>query len=288
MRRGLATIFGMAIDLRDKPICITGASSGIGLATAVACAQAGMPVVVGARRLDRLRSLVSQIESAGGRAAAVELDVRDADASSRLVDTAVERFGSVHAVFANAGYGVEKPIHAMTDAEIREIFETNFFGTLNTIRPAIPKMIEAKSGHIIICSSCLSRMPIPFFSAYSASKSAQHHISRAMNLELARHGIRVSSVHPIGTKTEFFDTAAMNSGGDGHELVQHTSSLFVQTPERVARAIVRGLRRPAPEIWTSHLVRLGMTFAEAMPRMTDLFLRRMVHERHAKDSRKRQ
>ncbi len=275
----------MAIDLQGKPICITGASSGIGLATAVACAQAGMPVVVAARRRDRLDSLVAQIMGAGGSAIAVDLDVCDADACTRMIGTCVDAFGSVHAVFANAGYGVEKPIHAMSDAEVRDIFETNFFGTLNTIRPAIPKMMKAKSGHILLCSSCLSRMSIPFFSAYSATKSAQYHISRAMNLELARYGIRVSSVHPIGTKTEFFDTTAFRSGGDGHELVQHTSEMFVQTPERVARAIVRGLRRPKPEIWTSQFVRYGMTFAEAMPWMTDLFLGRMVRERNAKDAK---
>lgn len=275
----------MAIDLRGKPICITGASSGIGLATAVACAKAGMPVVVAARRLTRLNELVSQIQNSGGRALAVEVDVRDADACARMVDACVESFGSVYSVFANAGYGVEKAICAMSDAEIRDIYETNFFGTLNTIRPAVPRMIQAGSGHILICSSCLSRMSIPFFSAYSATKSSQHHVSRALNLELQEHGIRVSSVHPVGTRTEFFDTAARNSGGDGHELVKHSSQWFMQTPQRVANAIVRRLRRPAPEIWTSQAVRLGMTVAELMPRMTDMFLRRMVRERAAKDGK---
>lgn len=274
----------MAIELRDKPICITGASSGIGLATALECARAGMPVVVAARRLERLNALVSRITASGGKAVAVEVDVCDSGACQRMIERCVESFGSVYSVFANAGYGIEKPITAMSDAEMRDIFETNFFGSINTIRPAIPRMIEAKSGHILICSSCLSRMSIPFFSAYSATKSAQFHISRALNLELEPHGIRVSSVHPIGTKTEFFDTAAKNSGGDDHQMVRHTSQAFVQTPERVARAIVRRLRRPAPEIWTSWFVRYGMTFAEAMPRMTDMFLRRMVRERAAKDA----
>lgn len=277
----------MAIDLRGKPICITGASSGIGRATAIACANAGMPVVVAARRMERLTELVSHIESLGGRAVAAKVDVCDADDCARMIDTCVESFGSVYSVFANAGYGIEKAICAMSDAELRDIFETNFFGTLNSIRPAVPRMAEARAGHIIICSSCLSRMSIPFFSAYSATKSSQHHISRALNLELQEFGIRVSSVHPIGTKTEFFDTAARTSGGAGHELVQHTSQWFVQTPQRVANAIVRRLRRPAPEIWTSQMVRLGMTFAELMPRTTDLFLRRMVRERAAKDAKAR-
>jgi short-subunit dehydrogenase len=276
----------MAIDLRGKPICITGASSGIGLATALACAKAGMPVVLAARRIERLNTLASQITATGGKAVAIEVDVRDTDACARMIDLCAGSFGSVYSVFANAGYGLEKPVLAMSDAELRDIFETNFFGTLNTIRPAIPRMIEARSGHIVVCSSCLSRMSIPYFSAYSATKSAQHHLSRAMNLELEGQGIRVSSVHPIGTKTEFFDAAARNSGGDGHELVQHTAQWFLQTPERVARAIVRRLRRPAPEIWTSQATRLGMTFAEAMPRLTDLFLRRMVRERAEKDARR--
>ncbi len=277
----------MAIDLTGKPICITGAGSGIGRATALECARAGMPVVLAARRRDRLDEAAAAIITSGGRAVSIEVDVCDPDACARMVEHCVASFGSIYSVFANAGYGVEKSVADMDDAEVRRMFETNFFGTLNTIRPALPHMKAARAGHILMCSSCLSRMSIPFFSIYSATKAAQAHISRAMNLELEPHGVRVTSIHPIGTKTEFFDIAARLSGGEGHEMVEHAPQAFLHSPERVARAVLRRLRRPAPEVWTSQLVRLGMTFAEAMPRTTDFFLRRMVRERREKDHRRK-
>ncbi len=276
----------MAINLTGKPICITGASSGIGRATAIECARFGMPVLLAARRRDRLDEVAAAITASGGRAVTIEMDVRDPDACARMVELCVASFGSIYSVFANAGYGVEKSVFDMEDAEVRRMFETNFFGTINTIRPALPHMKAARSGHILVCASCLSRMSIPFFSIYSATKAAQAHISRAMNLELEPLGIRVTSVHPIGTRTEFFDTAARLSGGPGHEMVDHAPKAFLHTPERVARAVLRRLRRPAPEVWTSQLVRIGMTLAEAMPRTTDFFLRRMVRERHEKDRRR--
>src|SRR5882724_761167 len=125
------------IDLTGKPIAITGASSGIGRATAIACAAAGMPVALGARRVEKLESAVREITAAGGRAIAVPTDVDKPEDCRRLVDRTVAEFGSIYAVFANAGYGFEKAMADTTDAELRAIFETNFFGTMNTIRPAM-------------------------------------------------------------------------------------------------------------------------------------------------------
>src|SRR5207237_1833907 len=99
------------MDLTGKPIAITGASSGIGRATAIACARAGMPVAVGARRADRLESLSAEIAAAGGRAIAVQMDVDKPEDCQRLIDRTIGAFGSIYAVFANAGFGLHKPIH---------------------------------------------------------------------------------------------------------------------------------------------------------------------------------
>lgn len=267
------------IDLQGKPICITGASSGIGRATAFACAKAGMPVALQARTEEALRRVQRDIQSNGGKAVVVPGDVSDPGACQQLIDAAMERFGSVYSVFANAGYGAEAPVLDMSDDAVREMFEINFFGTLNTIRPALPHMRSSGAGHVLICSSCVARFPIPYFSIYSATKAAQHHISRAMNLELEPEGIHVSSVHPVGTKTEFFKTARKRSGSGDYQLIEHTSESFMQTPETVARAIVRCLRKPRPEVWTSMTVRYGMSIASAAPSVSDFFVRRMVKRR---------
>jgi short-subunit dehydrogenase len=267
----------MAIELSGKPILITGASSGIGAATALRCAQAGMPVLLVARRADRLRETESRIAAAGGRAAVFQGDVADAGACAAAVEECIRRFGSIYGVYANAGYGVERAVHEMPDAEVRAMFETNFFGTLNTIRPALPHMLKARAGHVLICSSCVAKFALPYFSVYSATKAAQNHISRAMKLELEPFGVHVSSVHPVGTKTEFFDTAQKLSGGQ--PMIAHTSDFFMQSPDTVARATVRCLRSPRPEVWTSMFVQLGMAFSVAFPRLADMGVRGMVKQR---------
>lgn len=298
----------MPIALAAKPILISGASSGIGRATAIECARAGMHVIAMARREDRLRALVDEINApgflssetprragqdgkAGGRAAAGSItaafapprpraamvvgDVsRQADCDA-AVARCVETFGSIYAVFANAGFGVEAPFHEMSEAQLREIVEVNLFGSTNLIRAALPHMLKAGAGHVLWCSSCLAKLPMPVYGAYCATKAAQHHLSRAMNVELRRTGVRSSSVHPVGTKTEFFDTAASRNDGRA-ALSSNAPAWSMQPPERVARAVVRCLRRPTPEVWTSLPARIGFPLMGLFPRTIDWALARTL------------
>lgn len=243
-----------------------------------------MPVALAARREDRLRDAVSRIAAEGGRAIAVGADVTSPDDCRRLLQRAADAFGPVYAVFANAGYGLEKPLAATTDAEMRAIFETNFFGTLNTIAPAIEPMVRAGAGHILICSSCVSKIGVPLLSAYTATKAAQDHIGRALRIELGGTGVHVSTVHPIRTDTEFFDRSAARSGRD-HTPAVHVPAAFRQTPERVADAIVRCLKRPRPEVWTSASVRFAFAFLNAFPRLADTVLRGHMRESLAEAQR---
>lgn len=268
------------VDLTGKPIVITGASSGIGYSTALACADAGMPVVVVARRADRLDALVETIESRGGRATSVVGDVADPGISEQSVEICLQRFGAVYSVFANAGYGFEAPVHETGIERMRAIFETNFFGTLHLVEAAVPHMLKARSGHVLICSSCIGKMSLPYFGAYCATKAAQNHVGRAMNLELLPHGVMTSTVHPVGTKTDFFETAKSLSETSGATLGDHAPQWFMQTPETVAKSVVRCLRRPVPEVWPSWawLVRFGMAISMAFPRAGDLGLKRLVRE----------
>ncbi len=274
----------MPTNLTGLPILITGAGSGIGRATAIECARAGMPVLAMGRRIDPLRVLseeASRLRDASGapagRIIALAGDVTSEEACAEGVEACRREFGGVYAAFANAGYGVEQAVHEMSDREMREIFECNFFGTLHTLRPAIPLMKQAGRGHALICSSCVSKFTLPYYGAYAATKAAQNHIARAMRLELAPMGIHVSSVHPVGTRTEFFDVVQRRS--DAPKLVSHGPDWVLQRPQRVARAIVRCLRRPRAEVWTSWPVRLGMAMAMPFPGVSDRVIRRMVNER---------
>jgi len=266
----------MNTDLRGRPIAITGASSGIGEATAIACAAAGMPVALAARRLDRLEALADRIRAAGGRATVRSLDVADADASAAFVNDAAREFGGLYSVFANAGYGLERPVLAYTDAELEEMFRVNFWSCLQLMRLAgnmflkQPAVNGGKRGHVLVCSSCVSKIGLPNYAAYSATKSLQDHFARAMRIELADQGVAVSSVHPIGTKTEFFDTAKRLSGGKRISI--QTPERFKQPAETVANAIVRCLRKPKGEVWTSFPMRAMLALGTAFPGMVDAMM----------------
>lgn len=264
----------MKIDLGGKPIAIAGASSGIGRATAIACAEAGMPVALGARRLDRLEAVANEIEQAGGGVLAVQVDVTNRDQCGAFIEKAEAELGSLHAVFANAGFGFERAVHETTDEQMREIFEVNYFGTLNAIQPAVERFIERRSGHVLICSSSIGKMPLPGYGAYCATKAAQWHAGRAMRHELKPRGIQVSTVHPIGTRTEFFEEARKRSGGGS--LIENTPKAFIQPPERVARAVVTCLRRPRAEVWTSLPSRLGLGTLSTFYGLADVALDRFA------------
>ena len=267
------------IDLRGLPIAITGASSGIGYATAIACARAGMPVAVSARRADRLNELVATITRDGGRAVAVPGDVAKPEDCRKLVDVTREAFGLVYAVFANAGYGIEKPVHETSDQELRDLFETNFWGSINLVRAALPHMIDAKHGHMLWCSSCVSKLGIPRMAAYSSSKAMQDHFARAMRVELAGSGIYSSSIHPIGTISEFSDALKSRSGLKKRAFGRPDKGLFVQTSEQVADATVACLRKPRGEVWTSLPMHMLFALGVAIPSLADYLLMRRARKR---------
>ena len=262
-------------SLTGLPIAITGAGSGIGRATAIACARAGMPVALAGRRTDRLHAVRDEITALGGRAVAIRCDVAHPDDCRTLIDACASEFGRIYAVFANAGYGLRGAVHELHDDAIRAIFETNFWGTLHTIRPALDHMIAARRGHVLICSSCLSKLGAPFTAPYSATKAAQDHFGRAMRLELAPLGIRVSTIHPIGVDTEFAAAAAARPpGADARNIP--SPAAFTQSADRVARAIIACLRRPRGEVWTSLGARLAFAAAVACPGLADRVLRRSI------------
>lgn len=267
-----------SIDLRSRPVVITGASSGIGAATAFACARAGMPVGLFARREEKLEETRSKIEREGGRAIVVVGDVADADANQELIAKSEEAFGDLYGVIANAGYGAEVECATMPIEDIRKMLEVNFFGSMFLVQPAVAKFRERGAGHAIMVSSCLSKIGLPHYGAYSGSKAMQDHFCRAMRHELRGTGVFVSSVHPVGTKTEFFDEAAKKSKG-GKLSLAGSSERFMQSPEKVAGAMVKCLRRPRGEVWTSPMARIGFGASVMLPGVTDWVLGRMVEKR---------
>ena len=269
---------GLTGPLTGKVMVITGGGTGIGAATGIECARAGMDILIVGRRIDPLKRTADAIKSFGARCECLALDVAEEGASSRILDCATETFGGFDAVFANAGYGVEKPLASMTEHEIRRMIEVNLLATAFLMREAGERFIrDKKPGHILACSSCLSKYTMPNFGVYSATKSGQNMLCRSMRFECRPHGVEVSSVHPVTTLTEFFDVAQHHSGSHAgllkHKISTKSSGFFVQPSSRVGRAVVRCLRRPRSEVWTSYPARLAGGLFELFPPIYDVVLR---------------
>lgn len=256
-------------NLKDKVILITGASSGIGAATAAACAQAGMHVCLVARRKDKLEEQSQAIEKLGGKSQVFAADVWHDYEMAQAFDACWSAFGRLDAVYANAGYGQVVNVMDMTPADERAMFETNYFGTTRTLRLALPMLKKTDDGlkHMLLCSSAASEIGLPTLGVYSATKAAQDSVAGALRAELHDDGFSVTSVHPIGTKTDF-----MRVAGDSEN--KNTPAALQQTPEKVARHTVAALRKPRPEVWPSGMTRLGLALGTASPRFAAWAMRR--------------
>ncbi|MGB9357516.1 MAG: SDR family NAD(P)-dependent oxidoreductase, partial [Acidimicrobiia bacterium] len=192
-------------DISGLTVAITGASAGIGEATARAVVAAGATVVLGARRVDRLEALAAEL---GSSAAIVEMDVREPADSQRLVQEAYSRFGRLDALVANAGIGAYGGIMDLTDEKLKTMMDTNVAGTVWPIRAAVPGFVEQGSGDIVIVASVAGIRGNGDEAVYAATKFAQVGLAGGLDRELRESGVRVSTICPGGTATEF----AMGAG----------------------------------------------------------------------------
>ncbi len=218
--------------LREKVAIVTGASSGIGYATAKLFAQEGAKVVVAARRQAALDSLVDEIAEAGGQAVAVAGDIKDEATAKALVEVALGRFGSLHVAFNNAGtLGTLCGTPEITQAAWRETIDTNLTSAFLGAKYQIPAMLEAGGGTVIFTSSFVGYTAgMPGMAAYAASKAGLIGLTQALAAEFGPQGIRVNALLPGGTDTPM-------------------ARVFANTPEAVA--FVEGMhalkRQATPE-----------------------------------------
>jgi short-subunit dehydrogenase len=256
----------MRRDLKEKVAVITGASSGIGRATALALAREGVRVVVGARRMDRLEEAVEAIQRAGGQARALQTDVTKPNEVSRLVGEAVTAFGRLDILVNNAGLGYFGRLESMPPEEARYLFEVNVMGTLYGIQAAVPIMRSQRSGHIITVASVSGKRATPGSGMYAATKFAQVALSESLRLELVDAGIDVSIICPVSTTTEFFEIAAARSSFK----IDPAGPIY--SAEQVAELIVRCARRPRAELIVYRPARLMVILNAISPRLLDRIL----------------
>jgi len=217
-------------------VFLTGASSGIGAALAHRFAADGAHVVLAARRADALARLADQIISAGGRASAAPLDVRDRDAVAETIARVEAEVGPIDILVANAGVGAEMPVTEFCAERFEGIIRTNLMGPVYCIEAVLPSMLERRRGHIVGIGSLAGYRGIPAASGYSASKAGLAVTLESLRVELQNHGVKVSTICPGFIKSPMtdsnqFEMPFMLSLEDG--------------VDRIHRAIRRGRREYA-------------------------------------------
>src|SRR5262245_11153932 len=159
-------------SLTPAVVIVTGASSGIGAATAIACGRAGMRVALAARRAARLARVADEVQAAGGEARVVPTDVADESAVQALVEDTVDAWGRLDVLMNNAGVGILATVEQTTTAEFERIMRVNYLGAVYGVRAALPHMRRQGQGHIVNVASVIGKRASPYRAAYVASKFA--------------------------------------------------------------------------------------------------------------------
>ncbi|HEX6094709.1 MAG TPA: SDR family oxidoreductase [Thermoanaerobaculia bacterium] len=251
------------MELRGKNIVVTGASSGIGRATALEMARRGANLVLAARRADRLEEVATRCRELGVRAVTVPTDVTNAADCRRLIDTA----GDVDVLVNNAGFAIFSPVAEANPDEVREMIETNYLGAFHCTQAVLPRMLARRSGTIVNVSSITGLMGFSRMSAYCASKFALTGFTEALRDEVLGSGVRVALICPGTTDTEFFVKAERDKMPGASRLMPAVR------PERVARAVCDAAEDGRYRRILPALAAIYMRFKEFSPRLAHVLFR---------------
>jgi short-subunit dehydrogenase len=255
----------VARPLRGAVVVLTGASSGIGAATAVACGREGMRVALAARRAAQLAAVADAVRTAGGEPRIVPTDVADDAAVRALIEGTVEAWGRLDVLINSAGVGLLATAGETRAADFEALMRVNFLGAVYAVLEALPQMRRQGGGHIVNVASVVGKRASPFRAAYVASKFALVGLSEALRMELRPEGIHVTCVCPIGTATEFLKAEENRLGLPGRRGP-------IQSAERVAGAILGALRRPRAEVHPYPPARVLFLLNAVAPGLVDRLL----------------
>jgi NADP-dependent 3-hydroxy acid dehydrogenase YdfG len=227
--------------IADKVVAITGASSGIGEATALLLAERGARLVLGARRSERLADLVDRIEKAGGTAVHTRTDVTRREDLHSLVALARERFGRLDVLVGNAGAGPISPLDDLRVDEWDEMVDVNIKGVLHGIAAALPVFREQRSGHFVTTSSTAAFRVVPSMAVYAGTKVAVRAICEGLRQEAGAF-VRVTTVFPGFVHTDF---AEASSNTEVRERIAGMRDEIAIPPDAIARAIAFAIEQPA-------------------------------------------
>ena len=228
----------MTESIKDKVVVITGASSGLGEATARLLSAQGATIVLGARRADRLQALAKEL---GGKAIAVATDVAHREQVKALVDKAVQTFGRIDVMINNAGLMPQAPLEQLKVDEWNQMIDVNIKGVLYGIAAALPQMKAQKSGHFINVSSVAGHRVGPGFAVYAATKHAVRALSEGLRQEVKPYNIRTTVISPGAVATELPNTITDPTAA---ERVRTFYSQVAVPADSFARAVAFAMSQP--------------------------------------------
>jgi NADP-dependent 3-hydroxy acid dehydrogenase YdfG len=229
--------------IKDKVVIITGASSGIGEATAKLLASKGAKVVLGARREDRLEQIADEIAKNGGEAVYQALDVTKQADNDAIVALARQSFGGVDAIFLNAGLMPSSPVSALKTDEWHRMVNVNITGVLNGVAAVLPTFIEQKSGHVLATSSVAGLKAYPNAAVYGGTKWFLREFMEVLRMESAMEqtNIRTATIYPAAINSELLDTI---SDAQAAEAMRGLYAAFGISPDRIADVVAYALDMP--------------------------------------------
>ena len=233
---------------------ITGASQGIGKATALIFARNGYDLIITARSQDKLESIAEEIRNLGRQVLAVPGDVSDRSAIESLVNSGIEQYGAIDVLINNAGICMSAPMSETSIEDWERIINTNLWGYIYTINALLPHFIARKQGSIINVGSFGGKVPLPKMTAYCTSKFAVTGLTETLRIELEPQGIQVSGIHPSVTDSDFMertvfrDRDPQETENRRQAMKKMLDSPLASKPEDVAKAIWHAVKHPQAEV----------------------------------------
>lgn len=229
--------------IKDKVVIITGASSGIGEATAKLLASKGAKIVLGARREDKLKQIADEILLSGGQVVYQMLDVTKQDENDSIVQLAKDTFGRVDVIFLNAGLMPNSPLSALKTEDWHQMIDVNVKGVLNGVAAVLPEFLAQKSGHVITTSSVAGLKAYPGGAVYGGTKWFVRDFMEVLRMESAMEGnnIRTATIYPAAVNTELLATISDKQALDQ---MQDIYDKYGISPDRIANVVAFAIDQP--------------------------------------------
>ncbi len=255
---------------KNRVVILTGATQGIGRATAYTLAEAGCKLALAARSVESLQSLAGELQKSGHQATAIPTDMGDTSQAAALAQKTVESFGQIDVLINNAAVGLRNRVVDMREEEARRLMDINYFGPVALIQAAIPHLKANPGGGLIInISSIVGRRAMPGIAGYCASKGALEKMAESLRVELVAANIRVSTVYP-GVTVTHFNHNSLGSSQEGRGRITGV------TPERVARTILKTIHREQRDVFITLFDRTFVTASAIWPWLMDKLLSRRL------------